>query len=80
MSVHLYWKPSKPVMKNRLFESIKPILLNYYSYDRFSGGCELELDLNDILFYKGLMAAGVEGASDIINAIENHQKIILFLE
>jgi hypothetical protein len=72
MSTTLVWKPCT---KGRpLPDSLKRVLAG----TRYSQDCELTP--NDSLFIQGLQAAGVDGAAEVLEALEKHGTIFLVYE
>lgn len=72
MSTTLTWKPCT---KGRpLPDPFKHVLRG----TRFSQDCELTQD--DRLFIEGLAAAGVDGAQQVLDALEKHGTIYLVYE
>ena len=77
MSRSLYWRPVD--ISNRSFpydlkEAISKKLWG-------SGGCgEAAMTINDIPYVEGLRDAGVKGAQELIDVLDEHKSIILWLE
>lgn len=73
MGCSLYWKP---VSKENNFVGdiqLRNILEKRYNYPSI-------LDTGDIGYLNALVDAGVEGANDLIEAIEKHNEIQIDLE
>ena len=72
MSCQLFWRP---IGSGR---SAGGSRLRYAVEKRF--GVDVRLDESALEFLRGLEAAGVEGATDLIEAIEKHEEIEIYLD
>lgn len=50
------------------------------AYLSMSAGREGELTQDDLSFLHGLAAANIEGADDLIQAVEKHERILVWIE
>lgn len=71
MSSNLYWRPVQSA-KNDLPDSLKFALRK-----RFHTLERLPLSYKELGYFQGLLDAGVEGAQEIIDAIEKYEQIEL---
>lgn len=72
MSCTLYWKPvgaGKPVGGAQLRDLLR---------DEYGEPCRLTTEA--LPFLRGLRAAKVDGAAELLNALEKHDTIDLFVE
>lgn len=73
MGCSLYWRPI-PKKQYRVGEyQLRDILEKRYGYPS-------ELDCSDVTYLKALDDAGVEGADELVEAIEKHGEIEIFKE
>lgn len=74
MSEKLYYRPIKPPSSKRIGGiELRDILKNKYGYP-----CALQY--NDIPFLDGLFYAKIEGAKELIEAIEENNAVECFLQ
>lgn len=74
MSCTLYWRP----VIHRRDSSPGGVALRNAIEEEF--GLPTTLDLDAVPFLRGLKAAGVDGASELIEAIEKHEQVELYKE
>jgi hypothetical protein len=74
MSTHLYWEPSSRKKKSL------PTGLKWAFQKRFNGSIHAMLCTNDIPYLEGLRDAGIEGAQELIDAIDQYECIDLIEE
>lgn len=81
MSTSLYYKPHiDPELGEALsFELKKAIAPRYYDHDGSLGGGWYVLDEGEIPFLEGLLAAGIEDAKVLIDAIRQYETIEIAL-
>lgn len=80
MSTNLHWLPITDDRGKTLSKDLKFKMLKSERYERALNGGLIILDSGHIPFFEGLMAAEVEDADKIIEAIEKHSKIKVWLE
>ena len=72
MSCSLYWKPSGS--GNQVGDAaLRNAVEKHF-------GRRAWLDYDSLEFLRGLAAAGIEGASELIEAIERHERIEVYQE
>lgn len=72
MSTNLYWEPAERPLKAVGDTALKSILR-----ERFGFPVKLVLSASNISYLSGLQDAGVDGAKELIAAIEKHGSITL---
>lgn len=73
MSQNLYWRPVADA--SILPDALKRVLRKEW----FQSGSECRVDHHDTEFLRGLRAAGVEGADELLTLIEERGEIIVEL-
>lgn len=71
--MNLYWLPVSPKRGKGLPDKLKFVLR-----ERFEYPVRVEFDEHTIGYLQGLHDAGVEGAEELIEAIEKHGRIQVF--
>jgi hypothetical protein len=79
VSTNIYWRPINPD-KQCLPKDLKyKIARKYWGHDGSLGGEPVIIDKTDYAYFEGLKDAGVEGAEEIINAIDKYGEIEIML-
>ena len=80
MSSNLMWKPETQANGSLPYGLKRAISRRLWDTDGSCGGGCATVDKDDIEFLKGLAAAKVDGASELINLINKHGRIVLWHE
>lgn len=70
MSTNLYWNPVIPKNRTHLDDRLKWILQKKYG-----SPISIRVDYTNVEYFQGLADAGVDGASDVIEAVESYDVI-----
>lgn len=70
MSSNIYWRPIVPIEGHRLPFALKSVLRKKFGYP-----IQGVLQASDLGYIEGLKDAGIEGAEQLIEAVEKHQMI-----
>lgn len=76
MGQNLYWRP-KSNLRNDLSDALKRVLRDKRE---LSGAREHTYSQSEISYLRGLVDAGIDGAQELIDAIERHGEVIVWLE
>lgn len=81
MSSTLMWRPATPLEGAALsYELKKTLSRKLWDTDGSCGGGEALLGIRDIPYVEGLRDAGVKGAAELIDLLNEHGAIILWHE
>ena len=81
MSTNLYYRPlpAEPDKIELPFELKKAIAQRFWDHDGSLYGDEVRFDSQDIPYLNGLKHAGIRGAAQLINAIETHRAVKVWI-
>ena len=79
MSTNLCWRTIDPENHWMPKELKHKISRKYWEHDGSLGGEPILIDMSDYKYFEGLRDAGVDGAEDILNALEIHGEIEISL-
>ena len=71
MSSTLYWEPVQRKQKDL------PNTLKYVLQKKIGGTVDTVMSEHDISYLRGLEDAGIEGATELIKAIEKHGQVVV---
>lgn len=81
MSTSLLWRPIVPVEEHTLPNQLKYRLgPRYWNHDGTLGGEPVTLSSDDLQYLAGLKDGGVEGAEELIDAINKYGAVEMWLE
>ena len=72
MSTNLYWEPVEPHPANSLPDKLKFVLRETWGWP-----VKCTLDSSNIGFFRGLAAAGIDGAKEVVELLEKYDAIKL---
>lgn len=82
MSSTLYWRPAPkdvPPAESLPFELKKAIARRFWDHDGSLHGEEIEVDTEGVPYLEGLSDAGVDGADELLQAIREHGRVLLWI-
>lgn len=82
MSTSLYWRPvpkDPPPSRELSYELKKAIARRLWGHDGSLCGAEVEVDAGMALYLEGLVDAGVPGADELLDAVREHGRVVVWI-
>ncbi|WP_242890225.1 hypothetical protein [Actinomadura litoris] len=82
MSSSLYWRPApreEPPAHELSYELKKAIAQRAWGHDGSLHGDEITIGPDWVPYLEGLSDAGIDGADELIKAIKDHERVLIWI-